>query len=45
VLIGNDPAGTWTRAYGLISAAKLAGLIDAAGNRQSAMQGEEAHQQ
>ncbi len=30
VIIGNDASGTWTRAYGLAPAAKLAGIIDAA---------------
>jgi hypothetical protein len=30
VLIGNDAAGQWTRAYGLARPAVLIGLIDAA---------------
>ncbi|MEK7405366.1 MAG: SCO family protein [Acidobacteriota bacterium] len=30
VLIGNDATGTWTRAYGIGAAARVAGLIEAA---------------
>jgi len=37
VLIGNDNANYWTRAYGLSPATQLAALIKAAADRNGAM--------
>jgi hypothetical protein len=36
ILIGNDSANYWTRAYGLSPATKLAAMIKAAGEREAA---------
>lgn len=37
VIIGNDARGTWTRAYGLAPAAKLASIIDATINKPESL--------